>query len=248
MAGRHDWAAALETVPPADLGTFLLEHSGLPGPRANLTLVDAVARTLPDATLLDLARRPEEYLRLCGTTGLGRLLTAPSPGADVLTMLRDHAVDDSWRVREGVAMALQLAGGADRSVLRTVVADWVQDPHPLVRRAAVAAICEPRLLSDASTRRAALDTCRTATDSVRDASHTRRSDPDLRTLRQALGYAWSVAVAASPVDGLAEIEALRSTDDPDVAWILRNNLAKSRLRRVLDRSDAPDPGGSDARS
>lgn len=234
MTGRRDWAADLAATPRSDLDPFLLEHSGLPGPRANLALVDAAARTLPDATLLDLARSSEEYLRLCGTAGLGRLLTAPSPGTDdVLAKLRERAVDERWRVREGVAMALQLAGDADRGTLRGVVSDWVQDPHPLVRRAAVAAICEPRLLSDQVTRLAALDVCRTATGSVRRVPAAQRTDPDVRTLRQALGYAWSVAVAASPTEGLVEIDALRADDDPDVAWILRSNLAKARLRRVL---------------
>lgn len=234
MAERRGWAADIEATPRADLDSFLLEHSGLPGPRANLTLVDAVARTLPDATLLELAHSPEEYLCLCGTAGLGRLLTASSPGTDdVLAMLRERAVDERWRVREGVAMALQLAGDADRDVLRGVVADWVQDPHPLVRRAAVAAICEPRLLSDQVTRLAALDVCRTATGSVRRVPAAQSADPDVRTLRQALGYAWSVAVAASPAEGLVEIDALSADDDRDVAWILRSNLTKARLRRVL---------------
>lgn len=234
MTGRHDWAAELAATPRAGLDSFLLEHSGLPGPRANLSLVDAAARTLADATVLDLARSPEEYLQLCGTVGLGRLLLSPAPGTDALAMLRERAVDERWRVREGVAMALQLAGDADRAILREVVTDWVSDPHPLVRRAAVATVCEPRLLSDPATRQAALDVCRAATQTVRSTPTAHRTHPDLRTLRQALGYAWSVAVAASPAEGLAEIETLRADDDPDVAWILRSNLTKARLRRALE--------------
>lgn len=234
MTGRRRWTADLAATPRAGLDSFLLGHSGLPGPRANLALVDAAARSLPATTLLDLARSSEEYLRLCGTAGLGRLLTASSPGTDdVLSMLRARAVDERWRVREGAAMALQLAGDADRDLLRRVVTAWVEDPHPLVRRAAVAAVCEPHLLTDPATRQVAIDVCRTATGSVRCAPLSGRTDPDLRTLRQALGYAWSVAVAASPAEGLVEIESLRADDDPDVAWILRSNLTKARLRRVL---------------
>jgi len=35
--------------------------------------------------------------------------------------------------------------------LRTIVAEWVGDANPYVCRAAVAAICEPRLLTDPAT-------------------------------------------------------------------------------------------------
>lgn len=242
MATARRWVTELATTPPAGLVTFLLEHSGLPGPRANLGLLEAVARTVPDDTLDDLARSPEEYLRMCGTAGLGRLLTAGSTGAgdgstptsaEVSRMLHERAADPSWRVREAAAMALQILGDSDRAALCTVVADWVQDPDPLVRRAAVAGICEPRLLTDPSTRRAALAACLVTTGSIRSVPRTLRADPGLRTLRQALGYAWSVAVAASPEDGLDEMGALGADDDPDVAWIVRNNLTKARLRRLL---------------
>ena len=48
-------------------------------------------------------------------------------------------------------------------------------------------------------------------------------------------YAWSVAIAAAPEEGLLDLGALGADDDPDVAWILRSNLSKARLRTVLDR-------------
>ena len=55
----------------------------------------------------------------------------------------------------------------------------------------------------------------------------------MRTLRQALGYGWSVASAALPADGLAALHRLEGVDDPDLAWITRENLNKARLRRLL---------------
>lgn len=235
MAERRAWTADLAATPRADLDSFLLEHSGLPGPRANLALVDAAARSLPEPTLLDLAGSPEEYLRMCGTAGLGRLLADCPARTEVLTLLRERAADPLWRVREAAAMALQIVGDADRANLRSVVADWVTDPDPLVRRAAVAGICEPRLLTDPATARAALEACRAATDSIRTVRRDLRTDPDLRTLRQALGYAWSVAIAAAPEEGLLDLDTLGADDDPDVVWILRSNLSKARLRKVLDR-------------
>lgn len=235
MAERRAWTTDLAATPRAELDSFLLEHSGLPGPRANLALVDAAARSLPGPTLLDLARAPEEYLRMCGTAGLGRLLAGGPARTDILTLLRERAADPLWRVREAAAMALQIVGDSDGADLRSVVADWVTDPDPLVRRAAVAGICEPRLLTDPATARAALEACRAATDSIRTVRRDLRTDPDLRTLRQALGYAWSVAIAAAPEEGLLDLDALGTDDDPDVAWILRSNLSKARLCKVLDR-------------
>ena len=54
----------------------------------------------------------------------------------------------------------------------------------------------------------------------------------MRTLRQALGYCWSVAVAADPESGLAAFRALDESD-PDVAWIVRSNAGKARLTGLL---------------
>lgn len=235
MGTPRRWAAEIAETPQEDLPRFLREHSGLPGPRANLALVEAVAQTVPEGALLDLACSSDEYLRMCGTAGLGRLLTHGPAKTDVLTLLRERAADPLWRVREAAAMALQIVGDSDGADLRSVVADWVTDPDPLVRRAAVAGVCEPRLLTDPATARAALEACRTATDSIRTVRRDLRTDPDLRTLRQALGYAWSVAIVAAPEEGLLDLDALGTDDDPDVAWILRSNLSKARLRTVLDR-------------
>jgi hypothetical protein len=63
-----------------------------------------------------------------------------------------------------------------------------------------------------------------------------RALADVRTLRQALGYCWSVAVAGDPAAGLPAFAALRAGtgDDADVAWVVRENEKKSRLRRLLD--------------
>jgi hypothetical protein len=55
----------------------------------------------------------------------------------------------------------------------------------------------------------------------------------VRSLRQALRHDRSVAVAADPEPGLAAFDALRGIPDPDVCWVVRENLKKKRLRRLL---------------
>lgn len=218
------------------LRAHLTAGSGLPGPRANLELMGAFADVAPVDLVLALADDPDEYLRCCGTDGIGRLvLEAPADDRAPLTaLLRARAADESWRVREAAAMALQRIGDDDPATLRVLVSDWVADPDPLVRRAAVAAVCEPRLLRDPATAAAALDACAATTDSVATLPAAARRDPGVRTLRQALGYCWSVAVAGDPGAGLPRFAALRASDDPDVAWVVRENEKKARLRRLLD--------------
>ena len=51
-------------------------------------------------------------------------------------------------------------------------------------------------------------------------------------LRQALGYGWSVAVAALPDAGKPRLEHYVTCSDPDVGWIVRENLRRNRLRRL----------------
>jgi hypothetical protein len=107
------------------------------------------------------------------------------------------------------------------------------EPDPLVQRAAVAAVCEPRLLRDPAFARRALVLLERVTAGLAGQPVARRRDASVRTLRPALGYGWSVAVAALPPEGLAAFARLESSDDPDVVWIVRENRKKQRLKRLL---------------
>ncbi|WP_336708018.1 HEAT repeat domain-containing protein [Oerskovia sp. USHLN155] len=240
MSVREEHRAALRALDddPAAVRAYLTARSGLPGPRANLELIGAFADVAPAGLVLALADSPDEYLRCCGTVGLGRLVV-DVPARARTDLLRVRAAEGSWRVREAVAMALQRIGDAEPATLRSLAASWVDDQDPMVRRAAVAGICEPRLLRTPTTATAALDACAAATASIHALPSDARRDPGVRALRQALGYCWSVAVAGDPAAGLARFAALRGSDDPDVAWIVRENEKKTRLRRLLDPPDVP---------
>jgi hypothetical protein len=80
--------------------------------------------------------------------------------------LRTHAADVRWRVREAVAMALQRLGDADTTRLLDTGDAWADDPDPLVRRAAVAGVCEPRLLDSPSVAARAVDVCARTTEGL----------------------------------------------------------------------------------
>lgn len=204
-----------------DWEPFLLAESRLPGPRANLELVRAVAEEADEALVVRLAGSDEEYLVLCGAVGLGRLVAGGKRRH--LPRLRELASDPRWRVREGVAMGLQRWGDDDFDSMATEAERWA-DGSPLEQRAAVVALCEPRLLRAPAAARRALELVERVT-----ASLPRSRD---RVLRQALGFCWSVAVAALPEEGLQRFGRLERSSDPDLRWVARENLKKARLARL----------------
>ena len=116
--------------------------------------------------------------------------------------------------------------------LLELVEDWAADPHPLVQRAAVAAICEPRLLKSPAATHGAIEACDRVTRSLVERPAGERAADGVRTLRQALGYCWSVAVAADPAAGLPRFRALAGYGDRDADWITRENARKARLRNL----------------
>ncbi|NTV64758.1 MAG: hypothetical protein HGA65_14680, partial [Oscillochloris sp.] len=93
-----------------------------------------------------------------------------------------------------------------------------------------AALCEPRLLRDPAHAARVLAVLDTITASIPQ-QHDRRSEV-FQVLRKGLGYCWSVAVAALPGVGQPAMERWMTSDDPDVRWIMRQNLTKARLARV----------------
>jgi hypothetical protein len=226
VSRRDEYREALRALRPG-WEPYLREHSGLPGPRANLELVEAVADEGDEERFRSLIATDDEYLVVCGLVGLGRLLAEGRD--DLLPELRAAASDGRWRVREGVVLGLQRLGDRDVPRLFAVVEPWAKG-NELERRAAAAAVCEPRFLADEASAGRALDLLDELTESVAAATD-RRSD-GFRVLRKGLGYCWSVAVAALPDPGKARMERWLGSDDPDVLWIMRENLKKARLVRI----------------
>ena len=236
MSVREDHRHALRALPEDGWDAWLIERSGLPGPRANLELLGAVVDAADASRILRYAelgsgsagdQDPVTFLACCGVAGLGRLII--DGRGDLLATLRDHASDPRWRVREAVAMALQAIGDADLPRLLAIADDWA-DGGRLEQRAAVAGVCEPRLLRAEPVVVRVLALLDRVTSSVR-AAPDRRSDGFV-ALRKALGYGWSVAVAAAPDPGRPAMGHWLTDRDPDVRWVMRQNLGKQRLVRV----------------
>jgi hypothetical protein len=138
-------------------------------------------------------------------------------------------------VREATAIGLQHWGDHDMPALVREMQTW-SSGNWLEQRAVVAALAEPRLLRPSAgvdPTAAVLPIFDSITESVVAADTATRRDPDYQVLRQALGYAWSVLVAANLATCRPAFECwliqAEATLDKDLLWVARQNLNKNRL-------------------
>jgi hypothetical protein len=225
-----------EFLVAADRDTYLRSRSRLPGPRSNLELLDLASAAASRADLERWAalgpeaapeNTPEVFLSCVGIVGLGRLVAAGD--RSLLPTLRRASNDPRWRVREAVAIGLQAWGDIDPDALVSEMERWAAG-SALEGRAALAAVCEPRLLKRADVIARVLGILDRLTTAVRNAPNPRAAE--IRVLRQALGYGWSVAVSADVELGLLAFARWLPDPNPDVRWIVRQNLGKARLARA----------------
>jgi hypothetical protein len=218
---------------------YLKANSGLPGPRANLELVTAVGEEADADLLWRLSASSDEFLALCGTAGLGRL--AATEPATVLPWLKELAEDARWRVREGVAIALQRLGHKSMPQLIAEMEAWSKG-GPLVQRAAAAGLCEPALLKKPDEVRRVLLVLDHVTRSM--AATRDRKHEGFKVLRQAMGYCWSVAAAANPAAARPLFVKWLRSSDPDIAWVMKSNLGKARLKGFRKDVEKPKAGAA----
>jgi hypothetical protein len=219
-----------------DWDTFLLAESGLPGPRGNLELAQAFAE-IGDEKLIQkyISINPsdapgnsaEVFLTFCGVVGLGTLINRGK--VHYLEQLRVFASDSRWRIREAVAMALQRVGDADINLLLREAKELSRGNF-LEKRAAAAALCEPRLLRSEKVADAVLDILNDVTSSI--VGFKDKVNEAFEVLKKGLAYCWSVAVAAHPEKGKKLMEKWIQSHDKNVAWIIKENLKKNRLLKM----------------
>lgn len=232
-----------------EIEVFLIENSGLPDPqrlappeegpeqaRLDLALMHAAAEQAPMHLFQNWVRRgakeapnnaPHIAPVVAGTIGLGRLI-AEGEERHVGT-LRSLSSDSRWRVREAVAMALHRVGQEDPDHLIQIAEEWSKG-SPLEQRGAVAGLAKPGLLDGEDRARRALDLLDDLTEALQQART--HDDEGLIALRKALGVAWSVVVQAIPREGRARFEAWLAVEDPDVRWVLEENLKQRPMREV----------------
>ena len=219
-----------------DWDSYLLKESGLPGPRGNLELAQAFADLGDEEKIKEyLAIKIEEapgnsakvFLTFCAVVGLGTLINKGK--LQYLKQLRQFASDPRWRIREAVAMALQRIGDTNIDFLLQEMEEWSKG-NLFEKRAAIAALCEPRLLTSDKVVGSVLKILDQVTTSF--ASLQDRSSEDFEVLKKGLAYCWSIAVAAYPEQGKKLIEKWVKTKDKDVSWVIKQNLKKNRLSKM----------------
>lgn len=250
-----------------ELQQYIVGHSNLPGPRGNLELAAAWAEVVAAHAhsgneslwqlLLKMAfvsaiqapvNDPREMVAFCGALGVGVLGAANEVRShEALVVLRSLARDPRWRMREGVAMALQQMLLLCTETTLGELQGWVSGGNWLEMRAAAAGLAESSVLQQQGVGLAALRLHERILAAVETCAG--RKDDAFRVLRKGLAYTLSVIVSRVPEEGFAVLEKLVATGDPDVLWIVKQNLTKKRLAgpfpgrvealRNLLRSEAP---------
>ena len=230
MSKLEDYRQTLKKLD--DWIPFLRKNSGLPGPRGNLELAYAVAEEGNEKQFRQLLsfqaeeNTQEVFLVFCGVMGLGKL-AANEP--KLFDQLRQYASDPRWRIREAVATGLQLVGDQDMDLLLKEMQKWSKG-NWYEKRAAAAALAEPRLLKEPKYSRKVLQILDEITEAMENAAGSK--DEAFKVLRQGMAYCWSVVVAALPEAGKPMMEKWSSSQDKDIRWMIKENLKKNRLVRM----------------
>lgn len=241
MSKIGSYEIELVNLSPRQWNAFLMEHSNLPGPRANIELAKAFARI---GTLMDFKKQiqlgpqeaaentPREFLCLSGVLGYGQYLAKHHDGG-LLRELRQRANDPRPRIREAVVIALQTIGQAKMDRLLRYAKSWVEGTF-FEQRAAIAAVCTPDFMKSKEVCLATLEMLDWVTATMVRNDDERR-DRGYQALQKTLSSAWSVAVAALPEKGKSMMERWIKERHPVVSKIMSENLKGKRLSAV-----APD--------
>ena len=211
------------------LENFLIENSNLPGPRANLELLFAMAEVFKNVDVLkrwaeiDAAQAdvndPRSFLPLCSAVCLGRLYTAKK-NEEFINILKKMARDDRWRMREAAAFAFQLIGEANFLELKKIFSEWIGKSDNREKRAILVSLAHPKMLD-----RHTSVFCFEILDYILD---NMKRDDDFEILNKGLNFALSVFTAAHPDFGFSFMEK-RIGKEKAIDEILKSNLKKNRI-------------------
>lgn len=237
----------LKTGVEEKLLEYLSSNSNLPGPRGNLELAGSFAKSVAEhddaavdklwklclsMTAISAEEAPVntsgEFIPFCGTVGIGSLAAAHAGYFnEALSHLRELANDPRWRMREGVAMGLQRLMKTNAHIVLNDLKKWISGGRLLELRAVAAAVAEPPLLKDQDVAKASLQLNQKIIEKLIGTKD--RKSENFRVLRKALGYTLSVVIVPLPKEGFEYLRQLAEMNDPDINWIVKENLKKNRL-------------------
>ena len=138
--------------------------------------------------------------------------------------------DERWRIKESVAIAFQIIGEKDFTILRENFSKWLPDSSFSEKRAIIASLAHPPLLKDAHNANYSLTVSDTIMFSVLKATNIEKKTDGFKVLVKGLSYALSLFVCSSPDEGFQLLEKFANTKDKIILKIILSNLNKSRLK------------------
>lgn len=255
MSKRDEYLAHATTMLASgaltgEIEAWLVADSNLPGPRGNLELAWAfgdafAARRIGDSRWADVRAwlsvaeadaptgNPREFLPFCALQAAGSYHALADAGTrdQIVAALITASSDDRWRVREGVAMGFQRIAESDFEAAASTIEAWLGQASLLERRAIVAALAHPDILTDEARVARCLAVVETILSDMLPLERAARRSEGFRVLKKGLQYGISVFASASPDEGFRFIARWARVRDPDVRAILKANLKKARLSR-----------------
>ena len=233
--------AILATNDYSKITAYLLANSNLPGRMANLTLANQVGdyymnndynfAYLSAVTLShDDANAPEVFVVMCKLITLGSIFERLSSDEKVVVLnVLSASANDSWRIKEAVAMAFQRIGMYNEVLLIDTFNSYLKIGTFSQKRAVVATLAdyqllESRVLCDYSL---VVSDCLLGEISV--LSPRLYKHEDFKVLEKGLGYAISVFVAVNPKQGFELLSKYAESDNKVIKQIIKSNLRKKRL-------------------
>ena len=226
------------------LWSYLESRSNLPGPRANLALLNtfadaAVAHRSPElfaeldswlaTPLIDSpVNTPAEFPVACSAAGLASFVDGNMTIA-LDGCLRKAAHDVRWRTREALVLGLQRTGQRDAGPVITLATRWASTGDPFLERAAISTLAHQPLLNGCAVAETALDLTSEIIDRLQTLPSALRKTEGNRVLEKALGFAISVFVAEAPEIGFPHLERWLMAGDKTTRRIINENLGKARL-------------------
>ena len=228
------------------LWTWLESESHLPGPRANLELLNAFCDACGSSTdellipvLTEWLQTPmidapvnsaAEFPVACAAGGVASLLPPRSRAFSVQAeLLTEAAHSERWRTREAVVIGLQRRGYREPSGVLALLTVWSVSADPFLERAVIATLADPTLLKFPGALSLAYRVTENSLDRLQSLPVALRKTEGNRVLEKGLSYAISVFVAADPEPGFVRLERWLAQADRETRKIINANLGKARL-------------------
>ncbi|TFG21453.1 MAG: hypothetical protein EU530_00425 [Promethearchaeota archaeon] len=235
MGKRENYRSELTPIlnDQESLSQFLIQHSNLPGRRANLELIHAFADVNKNLTsVMKWTKFSEEdanvndptaFLVFCAAVSLGQIYTE-TRDEKILLRLKEMANDTRWRVRECVAFGFQRIGEHEFTLLKKIFSDWLHGANNYERRCILVALAHPDFLNEERA-----NYCIEITNKILEELNP-VEDESFRVLKKGLDFTISVYVSAAPTVGFMFMNSWIGKNRI-VDSVLKTNLLKNRLAK-----------------